>query len=952
MGFISEQVKAVPAPDARALWDRTFGVTKEDPRPQQRTPTQKILAGSDTSYKRLLQAMRSNAPGGWSDDRYEQSRHFVGLAYVAIHRICTRMQQAEFQVFRKDPHHQDGKRPVCEKDPREGDRWAKPWDLVTLLEKPNRQDSFGKMMYRWCFPAGTKIRMADGSQKNIEQIRLLDEVLTAEGNIGKVNQCHVRDCEEGLAVVKLWGYSHLKLTPEHPVMTKRGYVPAGELSIDDWVAIPRYKPQESRILQTASHIAGEVKAINGRNRSKVGQFVPSTGGTPWPGGYKKVPDFLELTPGLGRIFGLFLAEGHTAKQRRVHWTFNVTEMDTLVAELVRLLKSELGLTAAIRLMNKRKTAVVVSVWGKLWQRLFESLCGKWSHAKRIHPDLLCGPDDFLNGIFTGWMDGDGCEQKNKSIGTTVSHELALNLFDIANFLGLTPIVWQDASKKDKDGINHRRSWKVATDRNPREGEDRGDMYEKVMELRSKGLGSSKISRIVKVHRQVIEGWFRGSRPNKCVLEKDRLWRRVRSVQLEPYLGKVYNFGVSGDNSYVAEAIGVHNCQQKYLTGSALTWVVPNELGDPVELYPIPTAIAIPQPTMNPQYPNGFYRLQPIYPYGPFSSWPTPSSAVGAAIPAEWMLKFQYPHPLLRYDGYSPLTALRLHLDEIESIDRSRWYSMKRTINPSAVLNLEGMEGAEPLPETEIERIKAEFEISHQGSENVGQLFIAAPGAKLEPWGGKPIDMEYQSGWDQLTAFAMGGLGITKPAAGMIEDSSYSTLFATLKQLNLVTLDPECQDISSELTRGLAHYFGDDLIVEIRCPRIDDHDLKAGKLNQLIQGMAITKGELRRELEMPLWGDERDDEIAGQPSQPQGQPGMEQGGMPGQEGMPPQEQEQDANGQYPDDATDGAGEEEAGLQAEPPEITRTRETPGRLGLGALGPRKSLNGKHKGNGAARR
>lgn len=232
-------------------------------------------------------------------------------------------------------------------------------------------------------------------------------------------------------------------------------------------------------------------------------------------------------------------------------------------------------------------------------------------------------------------------------------------------------------------------------------------------------------------------------------------------------------------------------QQKYLTGSALMWMVPNQLGRPMEMYPIPTAIAVPQAVINAEFPQGYYRIQPVYPYGPFSSYPTPSSAVGAPIPAQWMLRFLYPHPLLRYEGYSPLTGLRLEMDEFEMIGRSRHYSMRRSVNPSAVLNFPDVEGLQPLPRSEIERIHAEWENEFQGPENHGRLIVGMPGGRLDPWGGRPVDMDYQSGWEQLSSYLLGGFGITKPAAGMIEDSSYATLFATLKQLHTITLDPEC-----------------------------------------------------------------------------------------------------------------------------------------------------------------
>ncbi|HXG72305.1 MAG TPA: hypothetical protein VNJ04_16995, partial [Gemmatimonadaceae bacterium] len=37
------------------------------------------------------------------------------------------------------------------------------------------------------------------------------------------------------------------------------------------------------------------------------------------------------------------------------------------------------------------------------------------------------------------------------------------------------------------------------------------------------------------------------------------WRRVHGLEFEPFVGPVYNLHVQGDNSYVAEGIGVHNC---------------------------------------------------------------------------------------------------------------------------------------------------------------------------------------------------------------------------------------------------------------------------------------------------------------------------------------------------------------------------------------------------------
>lgn len=405
-------------------------------------------------------------------------------------------------------------------------------------------------------------------------------------------------------------------------------------------------------------------------------------------------------------------------------------------------------------------------------------------------------------------------------------------------------------------------------------------------------------------------------------------RPVRPYDLVKLLERPNNDDTFGDLMYSWN-------QQMDLTGKALTWMLPNLFQVPIELYSIPTAIAIPQPVVNPDYPSGYYRIQPVYPYGPFSSYPTPNSAVGAAIPREWMLEFKYIHPFLRYDGYSPLTAMRLHLDEVEAMDRSRWYAMKREFQPSAVLNFSETESTLPLPDAEIERIRADFEIEHQGQENRGRLLVSTPGAELEPWGTSPREMDYVTSWDQLASFAMAGFGITKPAAGMIEDSSYASLFATLKQLHLLTLTPKCQRIAAKLTRHVAPFFGDDLVVEIRCPRIDDHDVKNTKLELLSKNKAITKNELRKELDMPITEEPWGEDMAGDPSPAE----KEQQ----QQAQQQQSQQMEQQGKLEQARVSKMGNKPEGKSEEPvaPE-EEERPTTGNLGKESLGPRKSYKG----------
>jgi hypothetical protein len=92
----------------------------------------------------------------------------------------------------------------------------------------------------YCVPAGTMIRMADGSAKPIQDVKFSDEVVTAEGNVKKVTRTMDRYTNEPLLTPIMWEHSHFHATGEHPILTKRGYVRLIDLKTGDEVASPRW----------------------------------------------------------------------------------------------------------------------------------------------------------------------------------------------------------------------------------------------------------------------------------------------------------------------------------------------------------------------------------------------------------------------------------------------------------------------------------------------------------------------------------------------------------------------------------------------------------------------------------------------------------------------------------------------------------------------------------------
>ncbi len=359
-----------------------------------------------------------------------------------------------------------------------------------------------------CFPAGTLVRMADGSQKKIEDVRPLDSVLTAEGNTGTVLQSMARMHTTGMIRVKAWGHSHLRATPEHPFLTRRGYVAAGELVPGDEIAMPRYAPQTAAVLETAPFLAEN----RPRKDTKVGRRVyeSARGRGRVEVLVSPVPPTIELTEDFGRIVGLWMAEGSYSRDS-LQWHFGGHERDTLASELVGLLASCLGVEAILR--TRGNGALVVSLYGQPWSKLFTRMLSLGAYDKRLPGALASGPLPFLESVLGGWLAGDGHNRRGRDSGVTVSRALANDMVAIGAAIGRFPSIRVSKGKPNAS---------AATRRDRYDLEFAGESY-------------------------------------RATQDDTHLWRRIRGTEEEDFAGYVFNIHVEGDESYVAEGIGVHNC---------------------------------------------------------------------------------------------------------------------------------------------------------------------------------------------------------------------------------------------------------------------------------------------------------------------------------------------------------------------------------------------------------
>lgn len=113
----------------------------------------------------------------------------------------------------------------------------------TLLARMNDLKVWGQQISLWvideCFPVGTKITTFDGL-KNIEDIKIGDRVLSFDDKtqtfgIKKVDYLFKKETPNNMVSLTLKGHHVIKCTLNHPFWTKRGWIKAENLTLDDEV---------------------------------------------------------------------------------------------------------------------------------------------------------------------------------------------------------------------------------------------------------------------------------------------------------------------------------------------------------------------------------------------------------------------------------------------------------------------------------------------------------------------------------------------------------------------------------------------------------------------------------------------------------------------------------------------------------------------------------------------
>jgi AmmeMemoRadiSam system radical SAM enzyme len=251
-----------------------------------------------------------------------------------------------------------------------------------------------------------------------------------------------------------------------------------------------------------------------------------------------IPARVLLNEELAELLGYYVAEGWVTRFNnrpnsfQVNFSFGKNE-ETMVDRTAKLMKSIFDVNVRIR---RRRTTVTVEVSKSSLGVLFTQLCGSGAKSKKVPALIFKSPTNVISSFLRAYVKGDGTETGNIIVINTISRKLSIGVYNLLLKIGYLPgfYKWTLSKKKDIEGRTVRQS----------------TLY--YVKVNANTFG-----------RELVGGSRKRPGINSGVAfrsTKDFWVLPVKRIKRRQYRGPVYNMEVDGEHSYLANFIGVANCQ--------------------------------------------------------------------------------------------------------------------------------------------------------------------------------------------------------------------------------------------------------------------------------------------------------------------------------------------------------------------------------------------------------
>jgi hypothetical protein len=428
--------------------------------------------------------------------------------------------------------------------------WVHPEHDQEWFDKETKNLPKRKMAQEFlCVAKGTRIVTKDGF-RHVEDLCVGDEVLTHRGRFKKILQTHVRNVEEGERIFSVTSpgnrTNNVIVTGDHPALSYRFWA-NGVSSFDaitdemspDWIPIvdiASKKKSTDRLLTCifpvleSTSLKNDLESID---LTDVHDAVEKDDETcRYSKQWGKTKRFVPVDYDLGKMVGLYLAEGCESHCGGLDLGFHIDEYDTHLTWVEKYL-TQLG-CRVISAKDKKANGCRVWTYNKFFGSLMRKfVLGKYASDKHLDWDLVMRTNkDFVRGLLEGHYLGDGNHRHTKKFSIfSTSSRLIYQLRSLYSLYGLHPRIGRGAQSKKK--AKHHDLWYLEFYAN-------GSAFNDLIHSGQTRLPGTRLVR----HKNHFVG--------KLSIEE------VTSLTEETDVA-VYDIKVEDDASFVAESIILHNC---------------------------------------------------------------------------------------------------------------------------------------------------------------------------------------------------------------------------------------------------------------------------------------------------------------------------------------------------------------------------------------------------------
>ena len=403
--------------------------------------------------------------------------------------------------------------------------------------------SFMNVFDATCFPGHTEVLTPSGFEQ-INSLNEGDRVINRDGETEEVADKKVREIDEEIVELELSRLNKtIEVTKEHPFQVaengKLNWKEAQELTEEDEVVIQSMEEETAlnEELDLANLVTGHF-IIRDTELELSREFYNADKGT--------ASSFTRNVSkqSFANLVGWYLAEGCVSYQRgipsTVNFTLHIDEEDYRDEILQDLDEMSLDYTVT---ETPERTKQDITIYNSSFAAFIENIFGCGYDTKQVPEFFWKAETETQLEIIEALFKGDGHLQKrNKGKSQRAAFKLAnKELIDFVWHVGM------------KEGVQFSRS----VERN----QSKSDAYSAKV-----SVSSVQETGFERLFDEVPEGTRLTDRTKQELLlhpktetKQEKQVVGIKNVETKPYTGKVHNLTVTGDHTYIAEGVTVHNC---------------------------------------------------------------------------------------------------------------------------------------------------------------------------------------------------------------------------------------------------------------------------------------------------------------------------------------------------------------------------------------------------------